>query len=90
MTLKEGQSTFEGFLQDLNAEIGFRVQTSISIESGLSELQFQFQTERESISGVDVNEELIRLTQFQKSYEAAVQIVRTMEAMLDDLFNLIR
>jgi flagellar hook-associated protein 1 FlgK len=86
----DGVLTFESFLSEMNTEIGFQVQTSQRIESSLSELKFQYETEREAISGVDVNEELIELTQHQKNYEAAIQVVRTMESMLDELFQIIR
>ena len=54
------------------------------------DLKFQYASERDSVSGVDVNEELINLTQYQKTYEAAVQVVRSMESMLDELFQMIR
>jgi flagellar hook-associated protein 1 len=83
-------ATFENYLGELNSEIGFRVQASISVQSSLSDLKFQYASERDSVSGVDVNEELINLTQYQKTYEAAVQVVRSMEAMLDELFQMIR
>jgi flagellar hook-associated protein 1 FlgK len=83
-------ATFENYLGELNSEIGFRVQASISVQGSLSDLQFLYATERDSVSGVDVNEELISLTQYQKTYEAAIQVVRSMEAMLDELFQMIR
>lgn len=88
--LGQGQFTFESFLENVNSEIGFRVQSSQTIAQGLAELKSQYSSERDSISGVDINEELIDLTQHQKTYEAAIQVVRTMEAMMDDLFQIIR
>ena len=87
--LDDGQVVFEEFLLEANAEIGFRVQSSQSVQTSLIDLQFQYETERDSISGVDINEEMVGLAQYQKQYEAAIQIVRTMESMLDDLFNII-
>ncbi len=87
--LSEGSVTFEHFMLDANAEIGFRVQSSQSVQISLGELQIQYKTERDSVSGVDINEEMIGLAQYQKQYEAAVQIVRTMETMLDDLFRIV-
>jgi flagellar hook-associated protein FlgK len=89
-TLGGGRQTFDDFLADTSSEIGFLVQSSISIQESVSELNFRYKSERDSISGVDVNEELVNLTQHQKSYEAAVQVVRTMESMLDELFQLVR
>lgn len=86
----ERNHTFENFLAEANSEIGFKVQSSQSVQVSLSDLKFEYQTRLDSASGVDINEELINLTQHQKTYEAAVQVVRTMEAMLDELFQIIR
>lgn len=88
--LGNGRLSFSDFIDETNSEIGFRVQSSTSIEISVSELNFQFRSERDSVSGVDVNEELINLTQHQNSFEAATQVLRTIEAMLDELFRIIR
>lgn len=86
----DDQLTFEDFLAETNAEIGFRVQSSTILQTNIEELNFQYQQDRDAVSGIDLNEELLNLAQFQKSYDAAVQVVRTMEAMLDELFTIIR
>ena len=88
--LGNGRMTFDDFLAETSAEIGFKVQSSQSIQISVSEINFQFQAQRDSVSGVDINEELLNLSRYQKSYEAAVQVVRTMEAMFDELFQIIR
>lgn len=90
LLLRDGQSTFDDFLGEINTEIGFRVQSAISVQVSVSELQSQYQSARDSVSGVDLNEELLNLTKHQKSYEAAVQVVRTIESMFDELFQIIR
>lgn len=89
-TFGDGDKTFEGYFEELNTNIGFQIQTSSNIQVGIQTLRTQYEQELASISGVDVNEELVRLTQHQKTYEAAVQVVRTMESMLDELFQLVR
>lgn len=88
--LADGRLTFGDYLAEANSDIGFRVQSSQSVQVSLSELKFHYQSERDAKSGVDVNEELINLTEHQKTYEAAIQVVRTMEAMLDELFQIVR
>ena len=90
LVLNNEGATFETFMDSINSELGFRVQTSTSVQVSLTDLQFEYQVDRESTSGVDVNEELINLTSYQKNYEAAIQVVRTMESMLDDLFSILR
>ena len=65
--------TLEDSLGATTSEIGFQVQSSSFLQINISEINYQHQTELASISGVDLNEEMINLSQYQKSYEAAVQ-----------------
>ncbi len=81
---------FEDFLGDSVSEIGFQIRISESVKANIEELQFQYEAERVAISGVDLNEEMLNLSNFQKAYEASVQVVRTVEAMMDELFTIIR
>lgn len=90
LSLDDGQATLGSFLEEANTEIGFRVQSTRSVQITLSDLKFEIETERDAVSGVDVNEELINLTSHQRNFEAAIQVVRAVEAMLDELFNIIR
>ena len=90
LALDDGRATFSSFLEATNTEIGFRVQSTRSVQVSLSDLRFEIETERDAVSGVDVNEELINLTSHQRSFEAAIQVVRALEAVLDELFQIIR
>jgi flagellar hook-associated protein 1 FlgK len=42
---------------------------------------------RESISGVNLDEELSNMIRFQKGYEAAARFITTVNSMLDTLIN---
>jgi len=46
--------------------------------------------QRQSVSGVNVDEELVKMMQFQRSYEAAAKVIQTSNQMLDSLLGLIR
>ena len=87
---RDGAMTLEDSISDTTSEIGFQVQSSSFLQISISEINYQHQTELAAISGVDLNEEMINLAQYQKSYEAAVQVMRTMETMLDELFTMVR
>jgi len=47
-------------------------------------------SQRSSISGVNVDEELVSMMQFQRAYEAAAKVIQTSNQMLDSLMGLIR
>ncbi len=82
--------TFEDLLGEISSDIGFRVKTSRSIQENVAELGYRYEREIASISGVDLNEEMLNLAQHQKAYEAAIQVIRTIESMFDELFAIVR
>ena len=86
----ENELTFEDFVSQVSSEIGFRVRSSQSIHENLSALSYQYEKEIASISGVDLNEEMLNMAQHQKSYEAAIQVIRTIETMFEELFAIVR
>jgi len=47
-------------------------------------------SQRQSLSGVNVDEELIEMIKFQRAYEASAKIITTTNQMLDSLMGLIR
>lgn len=52
--------------------------------------QETLRTQRNSVSGVDPNEEMLQLLEFQRSFQAASRLVVSINQTLDDLFTLIR
>ena len=47
----------------------------------------QLQTQRESVSGVSLDEEMINMIRFQQAYNAAARMVTTMDEMIDIVVN---
>ena len=45
------------------------------------------QTERDSVSGVSLDEETTHLIQYQRAYQAAARVVTVVDDMLDTLIN---
>ena len=86
---QDGSLTFDEYLNDISTDIGARVSSDKRLSESLGIMRDNFERQRNSYSGVDVNEELIRLTEFQKSYEAAVRVIQTAELMLDELFQIV-
>ncbi|OIQ00640.1 MAG: flagellar hook-associated protein FlgK [Zetaproteobacteria bacterium CG2_30_46_52] len=46
--------------------------------------------QREAISGVNVDEELVSMMKFQRAYEAAAKVINTNNSMLDALMGILR
>ncbi len=51
--------------------------------------QLQLENARDSVSGVDPNEELLEMLQYQRAFQAASRFVSSVDQTLDDLMRLI-
>ena len=67
-------------------DIAIATRESIFRESEATSLSRQ----RDSVSGVNLDEEMITMMTFQRSYEAAAKMIQTANQMLDTLMGLIR
>lgn len=55
-----------------------------------NEVTLQVDTERRSISGVNLDEEMVQLTQTQHAYTAAARVMTTIDEMIENLINMAR
>ncbi|QDT10249.1 flagellar hook-associated protein FlgK [Planctomycetes bacterium K23_9] len=85
-----GDLTFTEFINEVTIEIGFQVNTSQSLSTSLHSLELRLEQEQGAYSGVDLNEEMVYLQQFQKSYEAAARVIQVTDEILDELFSIFR
>ncbi len=90
LVLNDESLSLSDYLGEVVTEIGFQVQASTNVYQSISNLNSDYQSQIATISGVDLNEEMLNLAKFQKAYEASTRVIRTMEAMLDELYQIIR
>lgn len=50
----------------------------------------QLETQRESVSGVSLDEEAVNLLQYQRSYQASARLIRVLDSLLEDTLNIVR
>ena len=86
--LADGRTLEQTYVQ-LVAGVGVDLQHFSALESHLGLLQEQLDAERAGISGVDPNEEMVQLLQFQRSFQAASRYIATLDETLDDLFRIV-
>ena len=83
-----------GTLDDYYSQLVFEAGLDSRYVKGSSELQSQVLTElqnqRDSVSGVSLDEEAVNLIQFQRSYQASAQFIRVVDSLLEETINLIR
>lgn len=80
-------SSFGDFYGANVAQIGVDVQQANRMKAGEDVLVTHLSNQRESLSGVSLDEEMTNLVKFQKSYSAAARMVTMMDDMLDTIVN---
>jgi flagellar hook-associated protein FlgK len=80
-----GTQTLEQYVTDIIAAVGLDVSDLEQIATNNADLQATLQGQIESSSGVDVNEEVARMLQFQRSLQAAAQYISTQNDVLTEL-----
>ena len=79
--------SFSEMLGNINAVLGNdQSSTSIMLDNYYASA-VELDTNRDSISSVDLNDETVNMIQYQKSYSAACRLMTAMDEVLDKLIN---
>ena len=81
------KGTFQQRLADINNILATAQQTTTTQYTSFELTSLSLDNQRQSVSGVDLNEEATSMMMFQKSYAAACQLMTTLDSMLDKLIN---
>ncbi|MCK5941060.1 MAG: hypothetical protein KAI24_03745, partial [Planctomycetes bacterium] len=81
-------NTIEDFYADMVGDIGFETAAARGALDAQNQLLAQLEADRESISGVNIDEEMVDLLKYQQSYEAAARFISVAQEMSDVLINL--
>lgn len=81
-------NTIEDFYADIVGDIGFETAAATNSLQAQETLLAHLEAERESVSGVNIDEEMVAMVQFQQSYEAAARFIAVAQEMTDTLINL--
>ena len=77
------------FYGSLVTEIGSKVQESEYLSSSQEKVVQTLENQRDSSSGVSLDEEMINLTKYKQGYQAAAKVVNTVNEMMVTALNLI-
>lgn len=88
--LNNNGATFSDFYSGIVGQVGVQAETSLrSVESQKSIVQ-QLSNIRESVSGVNLDEEAAKMIEFQKAFEASARLIRTADEMFDTVLSIRR
>ena len=82
-----GAMTFEDYYRGIIGRMAAESERSTSRLQAQNDLVTQMENERETVSGVSLDEELTRMIQFQRAYQASARFVSVSDSVLDTLIN---
>jgi len=78
---------FEDFIRSFVAELGVATGYANNMYSNQNFLLSSIETQRESVSGVNLDEEMANMVKYEKSYQAAARLISALDEMLEVLIN---
>lgn len=85
-----GGSTINGFSSAISGSVGSSLRASRQELEGQQLLADQLQQLRDTVSGVSLDEEMVKLIQFQQVFQAAARLIITADEMFETLVNIKR
>jgi flagellar hook-associated protein FlgK len=90
LQLFDGETlTAQQFVGRLISDVGSQVQTLDQTQQNLELLQQSIAAQQASISGVDPNEEAIRMLQYQEAFQAAARYLDVVNQTTQELFRIL-
>jgi len=80
-------TTFSDYYHSVASRVGADVQYAATHVDNQSEMLTYLDNYRESVSGVSLDEEMVNLIQYQRSYESAAKLISVVDEMLTTLLN---
>jgi flagellar hook-associated protein 1 FlgK len=80
-------SSLDDYYESMVADLGIQSQNKSKLATNQQTMMNQITTWRESVAGVNLDEEMTNMIKFQKGYNAAARILTSIDEMLDKLIN---
>ncbi len=80
-------ASLDSFYSSVIGALGIQGQSASRLVANQKTLVAQIESWRQSVSGVNMDEEMSNMIRFQKGYNAAARMITTMDEMFDKLIN---
>lgn len=88
--MDNGKATLDEYYNSLVGKVGIMSNRAGNEMEAQGDIVKQLTNIRESISGVNLDEETTKIIEFQKSFDASARLIRTADEMLETVLNLKR
>ncbi len=82
--------TITNYYNSLIGKIGSQVQEASFLKNSQEKVVENLKNQRDAISGVSLDEEMTRLIEYEKSYQAASRLLKTANELIDTLLSILR
>jgi flagellar hook-associated protein 1 len=89
VTIGGVNTTFAGHYRELVTGVALQVRAAENSRAVYDALAEQALTRRDSVSGVNIDEELVNLMQHQQAYTAATRVISAVDEMMQDLLRMV-
>lgn len=89
-TLDNGSSSFQQAFGRIISKVGVNTQSTQIKRDAAESILFQTKERRESISGVNLDEEAANLMKFQQAYEASAQVINVARTLFQTMLDSVR
>ncbi|GAA0746562.1 flagellar hook-associated protein FlgK [Clostridium oceanicum] len=79
--------TLDGYFNDIVGNLGIATQEANRMTTGQASVLASYQQQRDSVSGVSLDEEFANLVQFTHCYQANGKVISTVDELLDVVIN---
>lgn len=88
LVFNSGTSTFSDFYAALVSDVGTAVQSAQSNYESQADMVEFCTNQRESVSGVSLDEEMARLVIYQNAYEAAAKVMTVLDELMETVIGM--
>ena len=87
LTMTGGTISFDDYYNSFISSLGVQIQSNTAAANTQSVIVDQVESQRDSVSGVSLDEEMTNMLQFQRSYEASARCMTMIDEMMQTLIN---
>ncbi len=87
-TMNDETMTFDEFYNGILADVGLRIERNQVEKEHQDNMLAQFKEIRDSVSSVNMDEEIADMVQYQKAYEASAKFMTTVDQMMETVIQM--
>jgi flagellar hook-associated protein 1 FlgK len=89
LTMNGGVETFDDYYSRLVGDVGSEINKVGAYHQHQADMLTQLENYRESVSGVNLDEEMVNLVKFQSAYDASAKLITTTDELLQTVLNMV-